>query len=215
MTTETPGIENIAIVGMSGRFPMAANVEDFWRNIKDGKECISTFDLNDLDITPNPDAYGDGSSFVAAKGVLEDVEYFDAKFWGYTPKEAELIDPQQRIFLECAWEALENAGYDAQRYDGAIGVYAGCYVDTYLLWNLASNPGFIADLVESIQVGSLQTELGNDKDYIATRAAFHALLVDLVGDLIRRRKAGRFLVAATNDQRTDTVFKRTEGAGGL
>ena len=82
------------------------------------------------------------------------------------------MDPQQRIFLEICWEAVEHAGYDPHRYPGAVGVFAGCYIDTYLIANLCSDPAFLARLVDSIQVGSLQTELGNDKDYIATRVAY-------------------------------------------
>lgn len=165
-------IEAIAIVGMAGRFPMADNVAKFWENVKDGRDCISRFTNDELEIKPDFSAADEKAIFVAAKGVLENVELFDSKFWGYTPKEAALMDPQQRIFLECSWEALEDAGYDAERYPGAIGVFGGCYIDTYLLNNLCSNPEFLKDLVASIQVGSLQTELGNDKDYIATRAAF-------------------------------------------
>ena len=165
-------IEAIAIVGMAGRFPMADNVARLWENIKDGRDCISRFTHEELEIKPDFSAVDEKAIFVAAKGVLDNVELFDSKFWGYTPKEASLMDPQQRIFLECAWEALEDAGYDAERYPGAIGVFGGCYIDTYLLNNLCSNPEFLKDLVASIQVGSLQTELGNDKDYIATRAAF-------------------------------------------
>jgi amino acid adenylation domain-containing protein len=82
------------------------------------------------------------------------------------------MDPQHRVFLENCLEALENAGCDPARYKGSIGVYAGCYMDTYILANLCSDPGFLRRLVQSIQIGSLQTELGNDKDYLATRVAF-------------------------------------------
>lgn len=164
--------EGVAIIGISGRFPMASDVATFWRNIKAGQECITFFDEGELAFKPNLDNTDDRKRFVAAKGILEGFEDFDAKFWGYTPREAELIDPQQRIFLECAWEAMEDAGYDSDRFLGAVGVYGGCYVDTYLLNNLCRRPGFLNEWIQSIQVGSLQTELGNDKDYIATRAAF-------------------------------------------
>lgn len=163
----------VAIVGMSGRFPGAGNVEAFWRNIREGVDSISHFEPGELDLPEPASAEGDENAvYVRAKGILEDVDKFDARFFGYLPREAELMDPQQRIFLEICWEAIEHAGYDAQRYPGAIGVFGGCYIDTYLLWNLCSNPAFLAHLVGSIQVGSLQTELGNDKDYLATRVAF-------------------------------------------
>lgn len=166
-------VEGIAIVGMSGRFPGARDVETFWRNIKGGVESITHFAPDELDI-PEPTGASDdpASAYVRAKGVLDDIDQFDARFFGYLPREAELMDPQQRIFLELCWEAMEHAGYDAQRYPGAVGVYGGCYIDTYLLWNLCSNPRFLARFIDSIQVGSLQTELGNDKDYLATRVAF-------------------------------------------
>ena len=165
--------EGIAIVGMSGRFPGASDVETFWSRIKQGAESITRFTPEDLDIPP-PDGTGAGvgTHYVCAKGILDGIDMFDARFFGYLPKEAELMDPQHRVFLEICSEALEHAGHDPSRYRGAIGVYAGCYMDTYLLWNLCSNPGFLARLVDSIQVGSLQTELGNDKDYLATRVAF-------------------------------------------
>lgn len=165
--------DGVAIVGMSGRFPGARDVDAFWRNIRNGVESVTRFSVQDLDIpAPAVDAGDVNTQFVCARGILEDVDKFDAQFFGYLPREAELIDPQHRVFLELCWEAIEHAGYDAQRYLGAIGVYGGCYLDTYLLWNLCSDPRFLSRLVESIQVGSLQTELGNDKDYLATRVAF-------------------------------------------
>lgn len=165
--------DGIAIVGMSGRFPGAPDVDAFWKNIKDGVESVTQFDPSELDIPLAPDASDDPNArFICAKGILDDIDLFDARFFGYLPREAELMDPQHRMFLEICWEAMERAGHDPQRYPGAVGVYAGCYMDTYLMWNLCSDPKFLARFIESIQVGSLQTELGNDKDYLATRVAF-------------------------------------------
>ncbi len=165
--------DGIAIVGMAGRFPGAADVEAFWSNIRNGVESVTRFDPSELDIPAEAMSQDDPNTrFVCAKGILDDVDMFDARFFGYLPREAELMDPQHRVFLELCSDAIENAGYDAQRYPGAIGVYAGCYMDTYLMWNLCSDPKFLARFIESIQVGSLQTELGNDKDYLATRVAF-------------------------------------------
>jgi acyl transferase domain-containing protein len=165
--------DGVAIVGMAGRFPGARDVAAFWDNIKGGVESITHFPMEELEIAAPRSELEDGNArFVCAKGLLDDVDMFDARFFGYLPREAELMDPQHRIFLELCWETIEHAGYDAQRYPGAIGVYGGCYMDTYLMWNLCSNPGFLARLVDSIQVGSLQTELGNDKDYLATRVAY-------------------------------------------
>ena len=165
--------DGIAIIGMSGRFPGAADVDTFWSNIRNGVESVTHFDPSALDLPLESLANEDPNArYVCAKGMLEDVDMFDARFFGYLPREAELMDPQHRMFLEICWEAMERAGHDPSRYPGAVGVYAGCYMDTYLMWNLCSDPAFLARFVESIQVGSLQTELGNDKDYLATRVAF-------------------------------------------
>jgi acyl transferase domain-containing protein len=166
-------VEGIAIVGMAGRFPGARDVGAFWQNIRNGVESITHFSREDLEIAAPASSADDRlSRYVCAKGVLDDIDMFDARFFGYLPREAELMDPQHRVFLELCWEALERGGYDAQRYTGLVGVYGGCYMDSYLLWNLCSSREFLARFVDSIQVGSLQTELGNDKDYFATRVAF-------------------------------------------
>ncbi len=124
------GLE-IAVIGMVGRFPGAKNITKFWENLKNGVESISFFtdrELEEAGIEPallrNPD-------FVKAKGVMEDIDLFDADFFNFTPMEAEMMDPQLRIFHECAWEALEDAGYDPDSYDGLIGVYAGNAVNHY------------------------------------------------------------------------------------
>jgi acyl transferase domain-containing protein len=155
---------------MAGRFPGARDVETFWENIKAGRECVTRFPKEELEIPI--EGLGEDGDYVCAKGQLDDIDLFDARFFGYLPREADVMDPQHRVFLEMCWEALEHAGCDAARYPGAIGVWGGCYMDTYVLWNLCSDDAFRARLVESIQVGSLQTELGNDKDYLATRVAF-------------------------------------------
>ncbi len=159
--------EGIAIIGMTGRFPGAANVDLFWRNLIAGVEAISTFTDEELtaaglDVATLKKEPG----FVAARGVLKDAEWFDAAFFAMLPKEAEVTDPQQRLFLEAAWEALENAGYDPERYPGLIGVYAGMSNSTYFLNNLHSR----RDLLNS--AGELAVLMGNEKDFLATRAAY-------------------------------------------
>lgn len=161
---QTTGLE-IAVVGMAGRFPGARNVEQFWHNLKNGVESVSVFSDEDLLAAGLDPALLSKSNYVKAGAVLEDVELFDATFFGYSPREAELIDPQQRIFLECAWEALENAGYETGSTENRIGVYAGLSLNTYLL-NLISNPS----LIDSI--GPIQILIGNDKDYLTTRASY-------------------------------------------
>src|SRR5690349_8204421 len=126
----------VAIIGIAGGYPKSKDLEEFWRHLRDGDELISFFSDQEL-LARGADAalLGD-PHFVKAAGELEDTERFDAAFFGFTPREAELMDPQQRLFLECAWQAFENAGYAPGRYDGLIGVYVGAVENTYLLCNL-------------------------------------------------------------------------------
>lgn len=167
MPEEAEHTNDVAIVGMSGRFPGAKNVDELWQNLCDGVECVSFFSRQELAESGINPALLDNPSYVRAKGVLENADLFDASFFGYSPREAQIMDLQQRIFLECAWEALENAGYDSDRYAGQIGVYGGAGWNTYLLLNLFAN----RDLVET--VGDLQTFChGNDKDYLTSRVSY-------------------------------------------
>ncbi|MFN6470955.1 MAG: beta-ketoacyl synthase N-terminal-like domain-containing protein [Nostoc sp. SerVER01] len=130
---------DIAIVGMSGRFPGANNIEEFWQNIQNKVESISFLSDGDLaDLNLEAEALND-PNYVKAAPILPDIEHFDARFFGYSPKEAELIDPQHRLFIECAWEALENAGYDPETYNGLIGVYGGVSTNTYFFNNIYNN----------------------------------------------------------------------------
>src|SRR5437667_7079058 len=106
--------ESIAIIGMSGRFPKAKNLDEYWRNVRDGVECISFFSERDLaSAGADPDGLSD-PNFVNAGGVLEGIDLFDASFFGFSARDAEVMDPQQRIFLECAWQSLEDAGYNPE-----------------------------------------------------------------------------------------------------
>ncbi len=164
--------EPVAIVGMAGRWPGAGSPEQLWANVKEGLESISRFSLDELDVSPANQRQDETDTFVMAKGIIDGFDLFDPGFFGYLPKEAMMMDPQQRLFLMHAWEALEHAGCDPTRYTGSIGVYGGCYFDTYILSNLCTDPAFLQKLVASIQVGSLQTEIGNDKDYLTTRVSF-------------------------------------------
>jgi len=156
---------DIAIIGLSARFPGASNVAQFWENLRAGVESISFFSPVDLISSGvNPDALKD-PNYVPAGSVLEGIDLFDASFFGINPREAESMDPQQRLFLECAWHALEDAAYDPERYEGSIGVYAGCAMSTYFS-QLQRNPQFVS------LVGFLQTLLGNDKDYLTTHVSY-------------------------------------------
>ncbi|HKI01669.1 MAG TPA: amino acid adenylation domain-containing protein, partial [Thermoanaerobaculia bacterium] len=152
----------VAIVGMAGRFPGAADVGQFWRNLCAGVEAISFFseaELRDGGIEP---ALLADPRYVRAGGVLEGADLFDADFFGLSPREAELTDPQHRVFLECAWEALESAGYAPGGAAGSVGVYAGASFSGYL-GHLAAQ-GALADGGNPL--------MGNDKDFLATRVSY-------------------------------------------
>ena len=122
----------VAIVGLSGRFPRSESVVRFWDNLCEGGECISVFTPEELEEEGiSAREYG-RKEYVPARGILGDISSFDAGLFGYTPREAQLIDPQQRLFLECAWEAMEKAGYCSARFQGAIGCFGGVGLNTYL-----------------------------------------------------------------------------------
>ena len=159
-------VEGIAIVGMAGRFPGARNLDEFWRNLRDGVETISSFTEEELRAAGVDSALLRDPAYVKAGGILEDIELFDASFFGINHREAEMMDPQHRLFLECAWEALENAGYNSDFYDARIGVYAGHGLTSYLLSNLYSNRQSIWALSGG------QSLLGNEKDYLSTRVSY-------------------------------------------
>jgi acyl transferase domain-containing protein len=173
--------DGVAIVGLAGRFPGARDVAQLWRNLLEGRESISRFRADELEAAPTEDMAARASpDYVRARGVLDDVEMFDASFFGINPKEAEIIDPQQRVFLEVAWEALENAGYDPQRFAGPIGVFAGAGNNSYHLNNLLHRKD-----VTSL-VGLFTTMMGNEKDYLATRVAYK---LDLKGPALNIQTA--------------------------
>ena len=152
-------LDAVAIIGMAGRFPRAQNVAEFWRNLRDGVECVSFFSDEELRAAGVDPAVLAHPRYVKAKGALADADLFDAGFFGYTPNEARAMDPQQRIFLECGWTALEHAGYAGDAFSGSVGVYAGASLNTYLLHNLVSHP-------EIFQF------VGADKDYVASRVSY-------------------------------------------
>ncbi|MEH2121102.1 SDR family NAD(P)-dependent oxidoreductase [Nostoc sp.] len=163
-TIHNNAVEGIAIVGMAGRFPGAKNIEEFWQNLQSGVESISLFtdeevisDGIDLNILSD-------RNYVKASAILKDIDLFDALFFSFNPKEAEITDPQHRIFLECACVALENAGYDSNKSDSRIGVYAGASLNNYYSLDLNR------DRLGSAQC--YQTVIGNDKDFLTTRVSY-------------------------------------------
>jgi non-ribosomal peptide synthase protein (TIGR01720 family) len=159
------GLE-VAVVGLSGRFPGAPSVEALWRNLRDGVESISFFDADELAAAGVPTALLANPAYVRARGTISNLELFDAEFFGFSPREAEILDPQQRLFLECCWEALEQAACDPERYGGWVGVFAGVGTSSYYLRHLSPSP----DLLEA--VGRFQVSLGNDKDFLAPRVSY-------------------------------------------
>ncbi|HEX2209901.1 MAG TPA: type I polyketide synthase, partial [Longimicrobium sp.] len=163
-TNEPTGLE-IAVVGMAGRFPGAPGVDALWANLRAGVESIRHFTDEELTAAGVPESLRTDPAYVPARGALAEVDRFDAAFFGFTPREAQVTDPQQRLFLEVAWEALEHAGYDAARVPGRVGVYAGTSMSSYYL-NLLSRPDVTA------AAGEMAVHMGNDKDFLATRAAF-------------------------------------------
>ncbi|MCO6509298.1 MAG: amino acid adenylation domain-containing protein [Aridibacter famidurans] len=170
---EAPTYEGIAIIGMAGRFPGAGDVGAFWENLVAGKESISRFKEDELECSyARENSLGKNPDYVLARPVVDDADLFAASFFGITPKEAELMDPQHRIFLECSWQAFEDAGYDPEKCGGIVGVFGGQSLNTYLLANLASDRDFLTALVGQYQVGGYNIVLGNDKDYLATRVSY-------------------------------------------
>ena len=161
-----PAVRDIAVIGLAGRFPKSANIDQFWANLRNGVECITFFSDQELEAAGvHPSLFND-PNYVKANGVLEDADLFDAGFFGYSPREAQIMDPQQRLFIETAWAALEDAGYNPELYQGRIGVYAGVSLSTYLLNNLQTNPELVNGL------GPLQIMMSNDKDFMPTRVSY-------------------------------------------
>jgi acyl transferase domain-containing protein/NADP-dependent 3-hydroxy acid dehydrogenase YdfG/acyl carrier protein len=169
--------DTIAIIGMDGRFPGAKNIDEFWQNIKNGKESITHLTDKQLSAAGVNKTVLDDTNYVKAGAFLEDIDLFDADFFGYNPKEASTLDPQHRIFLECACSALENAGYNPQRYPGKIGTFAGVGQNNYLLFNLNPDEDFFKTAL------GYQTVIGNEKDFLTTRISYHLNLKGISIDL--------------------------------
>ena len=157
--------DGIAIVGMAGRFPMARSVNEFWQNLRAGRDCISRLERDELIAEGVALSTIEHKRFVPAGAVLDDIELFDAAFFGISPREAESMDPQQRFFLEVVQHALDDAGIDPARAPGPIGIYAGCRLSGYWL-RLMNNHEFMGT------VGWHQVAAGNDKDFLPTQASF-------------------------------------------
>lgn len=161
----------IAIIGIAGRFPGAGDVDQFWRNMLGGVVSTQRFTDAELEDAFPPDVRN-SEGFVRARPILPDVDRFDAEFFGMLPREAALTDPQHRLMLECAWSAIEDAGYDAARFPGAIGVFASCSMNTYLLTHVLAERLDPERFASDYQVGSYDTLLGALADTLATRISY-------------------------------------------
>jgi acyl transferase domain-containing protein len=157
---------NIAIIGMACHYPGAPNLAAFWQNLVNGVESISRFSKEELlSAGVNPELVAD-PNYVPAYGWLDGIDEFDAPFFGLTPREAELLDPQQRLFLMCAWHALEDAAVNPQIEKRPVGVFAGAGQAIYYQENILTNRKLVAEM------GAFQTTLSNDKDFLATRTSY-------------------------------------------
>ena len=168
---------DVAVIGMACRFPGADDIETFWNNLAGGVESITFFDDNDLIKSGFSREVFERPDYVKASPLISDARGFDAEFFGYSARDAELMDPQQRLFLECSWEAFEVAGYDPTTYPGVTGVYAGAAMNTYLLNNVLPNRNTL-DSQDDLNVATLDSMGGfmlmvaNDKDYLTTRVSY-------------------------------------------
>jgi amino acid adenylation domain-containing protein len=164
-------MDGVAIIGMAGKFPGAPDLTAFWENIRNGRDTITRFSRAELEAR-DAAAREFGPDYVPAHGVLEGAEMFDAGFFAISPRDADFMDPQHRMFLETCWSAVEDAGYDPLKFPGQIGLFGGCSLNTYLLNNLSASREFIEEITGNYQVGEFQATLGNDKDFLCTRVAY-------------------------------------------
>ena len=164
-TSIAPDEASIAIIGMQGRFPGANCVDELWQNLMAGREAITTLTPEQMEGAKVPKDVHELANYVNKATILEDVDKFDAEFFGFSPRDAELTDPQHRLFLECAWHSLEDAGCVPGTYKGDIGVFGGCELSgyLYLINRNLDRLGFL---------DGMQLMITNDKDYMATQVAY-------------------------------------------
>ena len=158
-------VESIAIIGMACRFPGADKPETFWRNLCDGIESIHFFTEQDHTLLSTQEAWMHEPNYIKADPCLENVEWFDAPFFNFSSRQAELTSPEHRLFLECAWEALECSGYTTQHYDGVVGVYAGSGISHYLEYTGQN------ELLRPSMRG-VEASFGNDLNYLSTLVSY-------------------------------------------
>ena len=161
----------IAVVGMAARFPGANTVSAFWNNLRDGEESIVDLSETDLQAAGISDKALANHAYVRRAALLDGIAEFDADFFGFTPQAARMTDPQHRLFLQSAWHALEDAGYDPAQIEGSVGVYATSTTSGYLLHNIMSNHDPNVVIGQGVTFEMVNLSLQNDKDYLATKVA--------------------------------------------
>ena len=176
MTRDQFSESDIAIIGMAGHFPGAADVDEFWQRVSSGDDCLRDLSPEDLSSRGVGARDINSTNYVRRAGMLDRVEDFDPEFFGISPRDAAIMDPQHRHFLECSWDALEAGGIVPERFNGAIGVFGGCGMNTYLVHNLLPN----GDLVDELGWFLLR-HTGNDKDFLTTTVSYR---LDLRGPSI-------------------------------
>ena len=181
----TTAAEPIAIIGMRGRFPGAEDLDHLWRNLAEGVESITPLSREDMRAAGIPDQITSLPGYVNAAPLLGDVDMFDAGFFGFSARDAALTDPQHRLFLETAWEALEDAGYDPAQHDGPIGVFGGCELSTYL-YQLYQNPEALG------YIDGMQLMVTNDKDHLCTQVSYRLEPARARASSCRRRAPRRW-----------------------
>ena len=157
--------EPIAIIGMRGRFPGSYDLDEYWKNLSEGVESITVLTQEEMRAAGVPDHISRLPGYVNASPLLEGVDQFDAQFFGFSARDATLTDPQHRLFLETAWEALEDAGYDPETFGGPIGVFGGSELSTYL-YHLYQNQDALK------YIDGMQLMVTNDKDHLCTQVSY-------------------------------------------
>lgn len=165
--------DGIAVIGIAGRFPGAKNIDEFWSNLISGKETITYFSEEELiNLLPDQAEKIKDVNYIRARGIIDDIDKFDAEFFGYTPMDARTMDPQHRIWLETAWNALENAGCDPARYKGSMGVFVGSLYNTYLLNHVIRSQESLEKYLQIYDVDSFNIMINNDGGYLPTKTAY-------------------------------------------
>ena len=165
-SSHEPHPGSIAIIGLAGQFPKASNVSQFWQNIIDGRECVTDFSEEELLNAGVSESELHNPHYVRRRAILEDIDKFDANFFNISPNDAALIDPQHRIFLECASQALDDASISSGNQGHAIGVFASCGRNYYFHDNLQSQEGTVTDS------NRYKVEIHNDKDFLSTFVSY-------------------------------------------